>query len=293
MKKLASSVLILVLIPFSFLRAQERNESSKDFFLYSVGNSHTWDFRPSADFLEIAKALDIEIKNGWHINCGQNLETIWNNPAQTCVELTEYGVYRDAIENHRWNAITLQTYKGGTGKAETNAVDEFLDFIASSMNKDCDVFIYCTWPKNTAEKLGDFNYSEAWLSDFQENDTLKTLSEKYFSYLEEAIGNYSDRIKVIPVGRVLYDFDQKAKSGELPGFSGSGELYRDAAHMNNVGRYIAGLTVFSQIFRIDPVVIPDFISYQTADKWPSDRELTSKQKEVIRKIISEVLNFRN
>jgi hypothetical protein len=291
MNKLASSVLILVLIPFSFSRAQDHPKSGKEFFLYSVGNSHTWDFRPSADFLEIAKALDIEIRNGWHINCGQNLESIWNNPGQTCVEPAEYGVYREAIENHRWDAITLQTYKGGTGKGEKQAVDEFLGLISSSINKDCNVFIYCTWPKNTAEHLGDFNYSEAWLSDFQENDTLEVLSEKYFSYLENSIGNYSDRIKFIPVGRVLYHFDQKAKTGEIPGFSGSGELYRDVAHMNNVGRYIAGLTVFSQIFRIDPVGIPDFMSYPTSDKWPSDRELTSKQKEVIRKIISEVLNF--
>ncbi len=254
MNKLASSLLILVLIPLSFSRAQETRESAKNFFLYSVGNSHTWDFRPSADFQEIARALDTEIKNGWHINCGQNLEAIWNNPEQTCVEPTEYGVYRDAIEIQRWDAITLQTYKGGTGKGERQAVEEFLGFIAGSINKGCNVFIYCTWPKNTEEPLGDFNYSEAWLSDFRENDTLKVLSEEYFSYLESSIGNYSDRIKFIPVGRVLYHFDRKAKSGEFPGFTGAGELYRDASHMNNVGRYIAGLTVFSQIFRIDPSV---------------------------------------
>jgi hypothetical protein len=291
MNKPAGSLLILLLLPLSVSRAQETGESAKDFFLYSVGNSHTWDFRPSADFLEIARSLNIEIKNGWHISCGQNLESIWNNPGQTCVDVTEYGVYREAIENHRWNAITLQTYKGGTGKGEKQAVDEFLGFIASSINKDCYVFIYCTWPQNTAEQLGDFNYAEAWLGDFRENDTLNLLTDKYFSYLENSIGNYSAWIKFIPVGRVLYHFDQKAKSGEFPGFSGSGELYRDAAHMNNVGRYIAGLTVFSQIFRIDPVGIPDFISYPPSDKWTSDRELTSKQKEVIRKIISEALNF--
>ena len=126
------------------------------------------------------------------------------------------------------------------------------------------------------------------LADFHENDTLKILSEKYFDYLENSIEGNSDRIKFIPVGKVLYHFDQKAKSGKFPGFSGSGELYRDAWHLNNVGRYIAGLTVFSQIFQIDPVGIPDFKSYHTSDKWPGDRELTSKQKEVIRRIISEV-----
>jgi hypothetical protein len=291
MKKFAYAVLLLVLLPLSLSRAQDNSIPAKDFFLYSIGNSHTWDFRPSADFLEIAKSLNIEIKNGWHISCGQNLETIWNKPGHTCVDLTGYGTYQEAIEKNKWDAISIQTFVGGTGKAEKKAAKNFLDLIASSINKDCNVYIYCSWPKNTAEQLRDIDYTEEWFGDFRKNDTLKILSEKYFTYLEKSIGNNSDRIKFIPVGKVLYHFDQKAKSGEIPGFSGSGELYRDAWHMNNVGRFIAGLTVFSQIFRIDPVGIPDFESYQTSDQWPSDRELTSEQKEVIKKIISEVLNF--
>lgn len=291
MNKFASAVLFLLLFPLSFSLAQSNANSAKDLFLYSIGNSHTWDFRPSTDFLEIGKALNIEIKNGWHINCGQNLKTIWNNPGQTCVALSGYGAYQEAIQNHKWDALSIQTFMGGTGKGEKDAVFSFLAYIGNSINKDCNVYIYCTWPKNTAEQLGDFDYTEEWLSDFYENDTLKILSGKYFTYLENSIEKNADNVKFIPLGKVLYRFDQKAKSGGIPGFTGSGELYRDAWHMNNVGRYIAGLTVFSQIFGIDPVGIPGFESYDISDKWPSDRELTPLQKEVIRKIISEVLSF--
>lgn len=282
---------LLLLLPFTIMRAGDEDKSPGEFFLYSIGNSHTWDFRPAADFLEIGKALGIDIKNGWHINCGQNLETIWENPEQTCVDLSRFGTYRKAIRKHKWDAISIQTFRGGSGKAEKKAVEEFLSFIAGSVNKDCNVYIYCTWPKNTAEQLGDFNYTEEWLSDFEENDTLEILSGKYFTYLEDAIKKISGRVTFIPLGRVLYRFDQKAKSGEIPGFSGSGELYRDAWHMNNVGRLIAGLTVFAQIFRIDPAGIPDVGSYQASEQWPSDRELTPEQNDIIRNIISEVLEF--
>ena len=291
MNKLISAGLLL-LLPLAISRAGDDDKFPGEFFLYSIGNSHTWDFRPAADFLEIGKSLGIDIQNGWHINCGQNLETIWKNPEQTCVDLSRFGAYQKAIRKHTWDAISIQTFRGGTGKAEKKAVDEFLGFIASSINKDCFVYIYCTWPKNTAEQLADFNYTEEWLSDFDENDTLEILSGKYCTYLENAFEDHSDRIICIPVGRVLYHFDQRAKSGGIPGFSGSGELYRDAWHMNNVGRYIAGLTVFSQIFRIDPGSIPDFGSYQVSDRWPSDRELTPQQKEIIRNIISKVLNVK-
>jgi len=193
MNKFASAVLIMLLLPLSFSRAGDKAKASREFFLYSIGNSHTWDFRPAADFLEIGKALDIDIKNGWHINCGQNLETIWDNPGQTCVDLSRFGAYKETITRYKWDAISIQTFIGGTGKAEKNAVEELLAYIGSSMNKDCIIYIYCTWPKNTAGQLADFNYSEEWLSNFEEDDTLEILSGQYFTYLENSLGNYSDR----------------------------------------------------------------------------------------------------
>lgn len=283
-------LLIGAVVPFLPSRSQDI-QPYRDFYLYSIGNSHTWDFRPSADFLEIGKALHIEIINGWHINCGQNLKTIWDKPGQTCVEPSEFGVYQEAIEDQKWDAITIQTFVGGRGIEEKEAIDAFLDLISRSINKDCDVFIYGTWPKNTAAQLGDFDYAEAWRSDFQKDDTLKVLSAHYFEYLENAIKSLGERVGFIPLGRVLYHFDQQARSGAIPGFSGAGDLYRDAWHLNNAGRYRAGLTVFSQIFRIDPNDIPEVDAYHTSDQWPSDHELTSAQKKLIKKMISEVLNF--
>ena len=129
------------------------------------------------------------------------------------------------------------------------------------------------------------------MSDFQANDTLRVLSEKYFAYLESTFEALAGRIQFIHLGRVLYRFDQKARSGDLPGFAGAGDLYRDAWHMNNVGRYIAGLTVFSRVFGLDPASIPEINAYPKSDQWPGDRELTTEQEQLIRGIISEVLNF--
>jgi hypothetical protein len=289
MDKYAYRVLILALIASNVCRAQVTSHSKQEFSLYSIGNSHTWDFRPAEDFREIAEAMDIHLKNGWHINCGKNLQTIWTRPGETCVALTGYGNYQHAIGEHAWDAITLQTFTGGMGKDEKEALEDFLEFISRSINKDCEVFVYCTWPKNTTAQLGAFNYTDAWLSDFHENDTLKVLSKAYFGYLESAFENFD--VEFIPLGRVLYHFDRQARAGGVPGFSGAGELYRDAWHLNNVGRYVAGLTVFSQIFRIDPFMIPAIDAYHTSDHWPSDRDLTEEQRGVIRGIISEALDF--
>ena len=62
-------------------------------------------------------------------------------------------------------------------------------------------------------------------------------------------------------------------------------------HMNNVGRYIAGLSMFSCILGIDPREVPDFQAYPPSENWPSDRVLTDKQKRVIRQVISEVIDL--
>jgi hypothetical protein len=88
---------------------------------------------------------------------------------------------------------------------------------------------------------------------------------------------------------VIYHFDQKAKAGEIPGFSGAAQLYRDRYHMNNVGRYIAGLSMFSCILGIDPRDVSDFEAYPPNENWPSDRVLTGIQKKLIRQVIAEVL----
>jgi len=256
--------------------------------IYNIGNSHTWDHRPATGFREIARAMDLEISNGWHINCGQNLHTIWYNPEQACVELTPFGNFKQAISDYHWDAITIQPFVNGLGKDEAESIRKLYEFIRSTGNSETDVFVYCTWPKNTGEELSDFDYTEAWLAEYSEQDTLRNLSEGFFAFLEESVKEYAGDVSFVRVGRVMYHFDQKAKSGLIPGFSGAGELYRDRWHLNNVGRYMAGLSMFSAILGMDPDQVSDFDAYPPSEDWPGDRELTAELKKAIREVLTEV-----
>lgn len=269
------------------VKAQEKIPES--YRIYNIGNSHTWDHRPSTGFLEIAKSMDMEISNGWHINCGKNIHHIWNNPEQVCVELTRFGYFKDAIAKHEWDAITIQPFVNGLGKNETEAIKKLYTFVRKANNPETQVFVYCSWPKNTGEELTDFDYAKAWLADYNPEDTLRSVSEEFFTYMETSVREFAADVQFVPVGRVIYYFDRKAKAGEIPGFSGAGELYRDRYHMNNVGRYMAGLSMFSSILGIDPRDVPDFEAYPHSENWPSDRVLTDEQKILIREIIAEAL----
>lgn len=291
-------VVFILLLCCKFTEVSEKSQISEiptsisdSFKLYCIGNSHTWDFSPSSEFLKIGESIDKKINSGWHINCGKNLSSIWNNPKQACVEFTKFGNFENAICDYQWDAITIQPFINGIGKIEEETIKKFYDFISGTKNKSSALFVYCTWPHNTAEKLSNFNYSEVWQSEYNKQDTLQNLSEKFFVSLEKSVNKYSTKVQYIRVGKVLYLFDQKAKEGQIPGFSGAGDLYRDAWHLNNIGRYIAGLTVFTTIFGIDPNDIPDFKAYPSSESWPSDRVLTSEQKKIVHSIISEVYAF--
>jgi hypothetical protein len=281
----------IILLLFCALAAKAKAQEAipDSYRIYNIGNSHTWDHRPSTGFMEIAKSMDIEIINGWHINCGKNIHHIWNNPEQVCVDVTRFGFFKNAIGKHEWDAITIQPFVNGLGKNEAEAIKKLYTFIRRANNPEAQVFVYCSWPKNTGEELSDFDYSKAWLADFNPEDTLRSVSEDFFAYLEKSVNEFASDIQFVPLGRVIYHFDQKAKAGEIPEFSGAGELYRDRYHMNNVGRYMAGLTMFSGILGIDPRRVPDFEAYPPSENWPSDRVLTGIQKKLIRQVIAEVL----
>ncbi|HAZ3773139.1 TPA: hypothetical protein J1308_001778, partial [Escherichia coli] len=68
----------------------EFNVSVRPFRLYSIGNSHTWDLKPDGDLVTMAKVNNINIENGWHIYCGNNIDNIIKNPEKTCVPPKDY-----------------------------------------------------------------------------------------------------------------------------------------------------------------------------------------------------------
>ena len=93
----------------------------REFLMYSIGNSHTADFRPFSDFRCIAAIEGDSIKNGWHINCGSPLYSTWSNPERTCVEPSSFGKFMPALSSYPWDIITIQPFVGTKGFQEKTA----------------------------------------------------------------------------------------------------------------------------------------------------------------------------
>jgi hypothetical protein len=57
---------------------------------------------------------------------------------------------------------------------------------------------------------------------------------------------------VIPVGDVLAALDDLIRSGQVAGITDIRQLYGDNDHTGDVGKFIAGLTVYATVFRENP-----------------------------------------
>lgn len=249
--------------------------------IYSIGNSHTWDFAPSSDFRDLAAAQGIEIENDWHIYCGHNIADILANPETICVP-SRFGHFMSALNSQQWDIITLQPFTGGTGQSEANAIKQMIELIEASSTKLPQIYIYYTWPWNGERTLSSFDYAQAWQATFNPEGRLNSLNANFIFYLKTELENDGYPISgYIPVGKVLEDFHHAAKAGQITGFSGAGELYRDDLHMNNVGRFVAGTSVFATLFGAERLFPLRHNGYTESYLPAMDRILTTDQKNQI------------
>jgi hypothetical protein len=223
--------------------------------IYHIGNSHTWDIQPSSGFRNMGESQGIQISNGWQIYCGHSLRAIVDEPDSNCVDPSEYGLWQQALRDYTWDAIILQPYPGHSAKEEEQAVKTLVQYSLDNSGANPPVYyIYASWPTNTDSNLVGFDYTTAWLEEFGSKNEGWSASREFYEYLSEEIKseNLDTEVNMILAGEVINEFHIASQSGDIPGFNGAGELYRDAYHMNNIGKYLVSLTIYSQVFSAEP-----------------------------------------
>ncbi len=225
--------------------------------VYNIGNSLTWDSSPDG-VAQLAAQRGYTLHVGYQINCSKTLDYIWNDPSGWCVQpASPYGTHDNALPNYQWTAVTLQpfpdlNYDGTLSDLSTDTA-RILDFIGNSQsdnrNADTIFYIYASWP---AQSLG--SYHSVWTQDRLDQDDTPTLqTSAYFDHLIQRVRNSTQAdIRMIPVGYVLDELDQRLQAGELAGYNGVAQWYRDDVHLNDMGRYVAGITSFATLYGQNP-----------------------------------------
>ncbi len=234
--------------------------------VYMIGNSFTHNSEPYSLPALAAQKSDV-LMVGAHINSGSPVHNIWGRPDDAREVSKEFGKYREALPNHKWDVVTLQPFykkpfEGLPQSTMQSDIDSILKFIAlareNPANRKTKFYIYESWPFLWTGKP----IQQAWDGTTADELTAPTMNTRdYYEHLLKRLKEKTDaEIFIIPVPEVLYELDKKMQAGGVPGINGIGELMGDKLHLDHgLGHYIASVTVYATLFGKNPqgLVKPD------------------------------------
>lgn len=235
--------------------------------VYHVGNSVT-DMVNYKAFQKMVASRGNTYTYGRHMMPGTPLFGLWDNQDKGFTE-APYGASRQALTGYEWDVITLQPFdrllEGGR-EHEFETCSRFID-LAIARSPDAQIYVYQRWPKLVAvagsspETYQPFDYSATWKRKYSGNWDTSYETHDFFDRLVAKLNkSFGDRlkkpVKVIPVGDVMAELDQRIKAGEVEGIKKIEELYADTVHLNDAGRYLVGVTFYATLYGDDPKGLP-------------------------------------
>jgi len=235
-----------------------------------------------------------------------------------------FGRYDKALVDHKWDALVLQLH-GPNLHDELLAVSGFID-LAQKHDSAKFFYLYSTWPFRPRPGRGapptNIDYASLWQAEYTAgpddtsraaatNVPSRSYTDHVLRHLRTRYPALADRIRLIPVGEVLFDIDRRLKSGELagvanlarrtpalvPGFGdrtalteGVNVLYADHIHFNPVphktpslGIMISGMTVHTVLTGRNPIGL-SAVAYALDD--PRDSALVEQIQRIIWSIVT-------
>lgn len=263
--------------------------------VYHIGNSVTDTLRYSALKAMVQANPDrgMVYQYGRHTIPGSPLEYIWNTPRGGSVEPS--GQWYDvALPSSTWDVLTLQPFD----RPLTNDMDyaqRFINLVRTfPANSNTQIYVYSRWPRRERVAPGvsqwlPINYAAAWATTYNPSSTaINNLeNQDYFEQLLAGLrtqnAGSSPEIRMVPVGDVLLEIDQRLRDGRIRGITGNtlftetpgvldiNILYPDGIHFGNLGQFIVGTTFYATLFRDDPtgLIVPN--AYKLASDNPAFR----------------------
>ena len=234
------------------LAAAHSSAEEKTLRVYFVGNSvtDTINYRALAD---LAKSRGYQHVWGRHMIPGAPLQWIWEHPKDGFQE-QPFGHYPTALANFQWDVLSLQPFDRHLEGKDGDVVmaKNFID-LALPKSPDLQVYVYARWPRQ-----GKDDFDTAWLKKYTGGWDGTNETKDYFERLTLELRKAYPKltIRMVPVGHVMFELNQRMKAGEVPGHKHIKEVFADGIHLNNVGSYVVGCTFFATLYRQSPKGLP-------------------------------------
>ena len=236
-----------------------------------------------------------DVNVAYHLDAGQALHTIWNNPAGVDGlngTKAPYGGFSNALPNYEWSSVLLEPYfnQGSTQGSDKQTISNFINLTHTNpANADTIFYVYQVWPSKTHYQADQGKlYSNYWKIARSDADATPTLAMR--AYYQNIMGDLTEQylgtgtlVRMIPTGEVF----NRLSLMELPGIDFT-DFYEDPVHMaQDLGRYVAAATIYSTLLKKDVGNLIPPIDYYD----PSI--LTPDLYTIINKVIWDVVSTEN
>ena len=184
--------------------------------IYTIGNSLTWDTRPS----------NLDGNVGYHIGCSKNLQEIYDNPSTSyCIDPTSVGAWDVALSNNQFDYVTVQPHYGTTLEQDLAIINEWMQ-----MQPSAAFVIHTGWTDQE-------NFEGTYHNTDSNNVLLK--SADYYTNLMDRLAQDNPNREIISTQAidVLDSIFHDIQNGNSP-FDSFDRLFRDVIHMNDTGSYL-------------------------------------------------------
>lgn len=182
--------------------------------IFAVGNSLTWDTKPQ----------DLDGDVDYHIFCGRNLQYIYDNPLNHCVDTST--PWTVALQETQYDWLVVQPFAGTTLQQDADIIESWL-----RLQPTAKLVIHPGWTK-FATFPDDYRAGNA--------DNKMRPSPAYINALVEElrVRDPGRDIRTTRSHDLLFSVWEDTQNGVGP-FGSLEDLYRDDIHMgHNSGRYL-------------------------------------------------------
>lgn len=307
---------VLLAFPLAPTGAENSPSSVKPLRAYFIGNSVTDTLNYRA-FAKSVQGAGHELVWGRQMIPGSPLFLLWRHAEEKPNDcgFTEkpFGGSVQALREFPWDVVTLQPFDRLLANPDAQNADEQGDVLYSQKYLDllwqrspeAQVYIYARWPrmqikgkgvqydkdaydKPAAGKTADWAqvdpYEQRWLAKYTGGWDGGNETADYFETLTRILRRVNPQARrpvlMIPVGHVMLELDRQMRAGELPGYKGIYDVYKDAIHLTGTGGYIVGCTFYATLYRKNPAQFP-------AEPYGvTDARVVTAIKETVWKVVS-------
>lgn len=234
---------------------------------YHIGNSVTDTLRYNG-VTKLAQNDRNTYTYGKHISPGVRLSQTWNYQSNTgtMYSANNFGLYRTALRNFTWDAVTLQPFDSALlgSSGDLQMVKNFINF-TTPKSPNAQFYIYQRWARKTRNSSGQLaiDYQKKWVQthNYNTSTTGSSYANETRGYFDTLLNRVNaekpaalrKKVLMVPVGDVMFEVDKRMRAGQIPGYSNIGQIYTDHIHLNHFGSYIVGLTFYSTMYRDNPI----------------------------------------